>query len=55
MELEAVFGAAVGSLVILILIYALSDIIFAVQGTLWGILFVISSIVVTISYFISEI
>lgn len=55
MEPEGIVEAVVGIIIILILISALSDVIFSIQGRFWGILFIIASIVISVSYLISEI
>ena len=55
MEAEEIVEAVVGIFIIFILIYALSDVIFTIQGTFWGILFIFASIVISVSYLISEI
>lgn len=55
MDIEGVFEAVVGIFIILILMSVLSDVIFAVQGRLWGIVFIIASVALAMTYILSEI
>ena len=50
MNPEGVIEAIFGTFVIIILVYAFTDVILTLQGPLWAIIFVLASILIIISY-----